>query len=114
MFIDDILRYSKNENEHESNWRLALQVLKEHQLYVKFSKCVFCLRLVAFLGHILSSDGYEVDTKMTDAVRNWPRPLTPTDKRSFLGLAGFYRRFVGGFSSIDSPLTALTKNKVKY
>ena len=61
VFIDDILIYSKNEDEHESHLRLALQILKKHQLYAKFSKCEFWLRSIAFLGHIISSDGVEVD-----------------------------------------------------
>ena len=91
-----------------------MQVLKDHQLYAKFSKCEFWLRSVTFLGHIVSSKGIEVDPKKTDVVKGWPRPLTPTDIRSFLGLAGYYRRFVEGFSSIDSPLTALTQKKVKF
>ena len=73
VFIDDILIYSKNENENEIHLLLALQVLKEHQLYAKFSKCDFLLRLVSFLGHIIFVEGVEVDTKKTDVVRNWPR-----------------------------------------
>nr|XP_019068167.1 uncharacterized protein LOC109119709 [Solanum lycopersicum] len=93
---------------------MAFQVLKEHQLYGKFSKCEFWLRSISFLGHIISGDGVEVDSKKTDAVRNWPTPLTPTDIRSFLGLAGYYRRFLDGFSSITSPLTSLTQKKVKF
>ena len=93
VFVDDILIYSKDEDEHESHLSLDFQVLKENQLYAKFSKCEFWLRAVAFLGHVISDDGVEVDPKKTDAVRNWPRPLTPTDIRSFLGLVGT----IGGF-----------------
>ena len=70
--------------------------------------------MVAFLSHIISSEGIEVDPKKTKAVKNWPRPLTPTDIRSFLGLAGYYIRFVDGFASIASPLTTLTQKKVKF
>ena len=114
VFIDDILIYSKNENEHESHLRLALKVLKEHQLYTKFSKCEFRLSSVAFLVHIISGDGLDVDPKKMNAVRNWPRPLTPTDIRSFLGLAGYNRRFVDGFLSISAPLLSLTQKKVKF
>ena len=114
VFIDDILIYSNNEDEHEGYLRLTLQVLKEHQLYAKFSKYEFWLRSVSFLGHIISGDGVEVDLKKTDAVRNWPRPFTPIDIRSFLGLVSYYRRSVDGFSSIASPLTALPKKKVKF
>ena len=97
MTLDDILIYSKNENEHDSHIRLSLHVLKEHQLYFKFSNCEFYIRIVDFLGHIIFGDGVEVDPKKTDTVKNWPRPLTPTYIRSFIGLAGYYRRFVKGF-----------------
>ncbi|WMV41775.1 hypothetical protein MTR67_035160 [Solanum verrucosum] len=94
--------------------RIVLQVLKDQQLYAKFSKCEFWLRSVAFLGHIVSSKGIEVDPKMVDAVKSWPRPLTPSDIKSFLGLASYYRSFVEGFSSIASPLTTLTQKKAKF
>jgi len=114
VFIDDILIYSKSEDDHMNHLRIVLQVLKDYQLYAKFSKCEFWLRSVAFLGHIISSEGIEVDPKKTDAVKSWPRPLSPSDIRSFLGLAGYYRRFVEGFSSIASPLTALTQKKSKF
>ncbi|WMV46041.1 hypothetical protein MTR67_039426 [Solanum verrucosum] len=96
------------------NLRILLQVLQDHQLYAKFSKCEFWLRTVAFLGHIVSSMGIKVDLKKIDVVKNWPRPLTRTDIRIFLGLAGYYRRFVEGFSSIASPLTTLTQKKAKF
>ncbi|WMV09385.1 hypothetical protein MTR67_002770, partial [Solanum verrucosum] len=92
VFIDDILIYSRSENEHVDHLRIVLQVLKDQQLFAKFSKCEFWLRSIAFLGHIVSSKGIEVDPKKTDAVKSWPRPLTPSDIRSFLGLAGYYRR----------------------
>ncbi|KAH0638002.1 hypothetical protein KY289_037917 [Solanum tuberosum] len=108
VFIDDILIYSRSENEHMDYLRIILQVLKDYQLYAKFSKCEFWLRYVAFLGHIVSSKGIEVDPKKTDAVKSWPRPLTPTDIRSFLSSASYYRRFVEGFSSIASPLPTMT------
>ncbi|WMV58584.1 hypothetical protein MTR67_051969 [Solanum verrucosum] len=84
---------------------------QDQQLFAKFSKCEFWLKSVAFLGNIVSDKGIEVDPKKTYAINNWPRPLTPSDIRSFLGLAGYYRRFVEGFSSIASPLTTLTQRK---
>ncbi|WMV24317.1 hypothetical protein MTR67_017702 [Solanum verrucosum] len=114
VFVDDILIYSRSENEHIDHLRIVLQILNDQQLYAKFSKCEFWLRSVAFLGHIVSSKGIEVDPKKTEAVKSWPRPLSPTDIRSFLGLADYYRRFVEGFSSIASPLTSLTQKKAKF
>ena len=114
VFIDDILIYSKTKEEHEQHLRLTLQVLRQHQLYAKFSKCEFWLRSVTLLGHVVSNQGVEVDPRKTEAVKNWPKPLTPIDICSFLGLVGYYRRFVKGFSSIFAPLIALTKKKSKF
>ncbi|KAH0695863.1 hypothetical protein KY289_013345 [Solanum tuberosum] len=114
VFIDDILIYSKNENDHIEHLRMVLQVLKDQRLYAKFSKCEFWLRSVAFLDHIVSSEGIEVNPKKTEVVKKCPRPLSPTDIRRFLGLASYYRRFVEGFSSISPPLTTLTQKKVKF
>ena len=91
VFIDGILVYSRNKDDHMNHLRVVLDVLKEHQLFAKYSKCEFWLRSVTFLGHIISSEGVEVDPRKTEAVKNCPRPLTPTDIRSFLGLADYYR-----------------------
>ncbi|KAH0679995.1 hypothetical protein KY290_022105 [Solanum tuberosum] len=114
VFIDVILIYSRNEEDHASHLRIVLQTLKDKELYAKFSKCEFWLESVAFLGHINFGDGIRVDTQKIEAVQNWPRPTSPTDIRSFLGLAGYYRRFVEGFSSISSLLTKLTQKTVKF
>ena len=84
-------------NDHMNNLRLVLQVPKEHQLFDKYSKCDFCLSLVTFLCHIISSEGIELDPRKMEMVKNWPRPLTLTNIWSFLGLVGYYRRFVEGF-----------------
>ncbi|XP_070010066.1 uncharacterized protein [Nicotiana sylvestris] len=92
VFIDDILIYSRSQGEHENHLRTVLQTLREHQLYAKFSKCEFWLDSVAFLGHVVSKDGIMVDPKKTEAVQKWPRPTSPTEIRSFLGLSGYYRR----------------------
>ena len=113
VFINDILVYLKNENEHMNHLRLVLQVLKENQLFGKYSKCEFWLRSATFLGHIISSEGVEVDSRKTEAVKNRLRPLTPTDIRSSLGHEGYYRRFMNGFASITSPLTNLTQKGMK-
>ncbi|WMV32427.1 hypothetical protein MTR67_025812 [Solanum verrucosum] len=114
VFNDDTLIHSRNKNEHIHHLRIVLQVLKDQQLFAKFRKCGFWLRSVAFLSHIISSKGIEVDLKKTDAVKSCPRPLTPSDNRSFLSLVGYYRRFVEGFSLIASLLTALTQKKAKF
>ena len=91
-----------------------LQTLRDQILYAKFSKCEFWLKSVAFLGHIVSNEGIQVDTQKIEAVKNWPRPTAPTEIRSFLGLAGYYRKFVEGFSSISAPLTKLTHKASKF
>ncbi|KAH0738661.1 hypothetical protein KY290_037366 [Solanum tuberosum] len=114
IFIDGILIYSRNEEDHANHLRIVLQTLKDKELYAKFSKCEFWLKSVAFLGHIVFGDGIKVDTRKIETVQNWPRPTSPTEIRSFLGLAGYYRRFVEGFSSIASPLTKLTQKAVKF
>ena len=114
VFIEDILFYSRTERDHADHLRIVLQTLRDHQLFAKFSKCEFWLRSVAFLGHIISGDGIKVDPQKIDAVRNWPRPVSPSDIRSFLGLAGYYRWFVEGFSSITSPMSRLTQKKIKF
>ncbi|XP_073041807.1 uncharacterized protein [Primulina eburnea] len=114
VFIDNILIYSKSREEHSRHLRTALQILKDRQLYAKFSKCEFWLDRVVFLGHIISRDGVEVDPSKVEAVIDWPVPKSVTEIRSFLGLAGYYKKFIQGFSSITVPLTALAKKNVKF
>ena len=114
IFIDDILVYSKSKEEHAIHLRMVLQTLKEHQLYAKFSKCEFWLPEVKFLGHKISGDGIQVDPDKIDTVLQWKQPETPTEVRSFLGLAGYYRRFVQDFSRIAKPLNVLTQKNVKF
>ncbi|GKF37232.1 putative reverse transcriptase domain-containing protein [Tanacetum coccineum] len=92
VFIDDILVYSKSEEEHERHLRIVLEILRQKKLYAKFSKCEFWLQQVAFLGHIVSADGIIMDPSKVKAITKWPRPTTVTEVRSFLGLAGYYRR----------------------
>jgi len=89
-------------------------MLRKNELYAKFSKCEFWLEKVAFQGHVVSSEGVSVDPQKIKAVTNWPRPKNPTEVRSFLGLAGYYRRFVQDFSKIATPLTNLTRKVTKY
>ncbi|WMV38349.1 hypothetical protein MTR67_031734 [Solanum verrucosum] len=103
-----------SEDEHTDHLRIVLQVLKDQQLFSKFSKYEFWLRFVAFLGHIISGKGINVDPKKTNTFKSLPRPLSPSDIGSFLGLASHFSRFFKGFSLIASLLTTLTQNKVKF
>ena len=114
VLIVDILIYSRNKEEHASHLRILLQTIKDRHSFAKFSKCGFWLKSVAFLGHIVSSEGIRVDSQKIEAVKQWHKPTSAIDIRSFLGLAGYYRRFVEGFSSIASPLTRLTQKMFKF
>ncbi|KAL4016772.1 hypothetical protein IC575_024429 [Cucumis melo] len=114
VFIDDILIYSKTEAEHEEHLRMVLQTLRDNKLYAKFSKCEFWLKQVSFLGHVVSKAGVSVDPAKIEAVTGWTRPSTVGEVRSFLGLAGYYRRFVENFSRIATPLTQLTRKGVPF
>ncbi|KAI3443800.1 hypothetical protein Pfo_000465 [Paulownia fortunei] len=114
VFIDDILIYSRDKEEHKEHLKIVLQVLKEKQLYAKFKKCEFWLEQVVFLGHVVSKDGISVDPSKVEAVIKWPTPTNVSEVRSFLGLAGYYRRFVQGFSKIATPMTMLTRKNVKF
>ncbi|GAU29982.1 hypothetical protein TSUD_360970 [Trifolium subterraneum] len=114
IFIDDILIYSKDPQEHAEHLRIVLNILREKQLYAKFSKCEFWLSEVKFLGHVISQGGVSVDPSKVEAVLNWERPRTVSEVRSFIGLAGYYRRFILGFSEIALPLTRLTRKGAAF
>jgi len=114
VFIDDILVYSKSEEEHVEHLRIVLQVLKEKQLFAKLSKCEFWLREVSFLGHMISKGGIAVTPSKVDAVMQWELPKSIFEVRSFLGLAGYYRRFIKGFYKLALPLTQLTRKGQAY
>ncbi|KAI3727700.1 hypothetical protein L6452_16318 [Arctium lappa] len=114
VFIDDILIYSKDESEHGKHLREVLEVLRREKLFAKFSKCEFWLQKVQFLGHVVSKDGVKVDPAKIDAMMSWEPPTSPTEIRSLLGLAGYYRRFIQDFSNIATPLTSLTRKNVKF
>jgi hypothetical protein len=114
VFIDDILIYSKNEEEHAQHLRIILTRLREHQLYAKFSKCAFWLEEIQFLGHVLSAKGIAVDPSKVKDILEWKPPTTVHQVQSFLGLAGYYRRFIPDFSKLVKPNTSLLKNDTKF
>ncbi|GJZ68228.1 reverse transcriptase domain-containing protein, partial [Tanacetum coccineum] len=114
VFIDDILIYSKNKKEHKEHLKQILELLKKEELYAKFSKCEFWIPKVQFLGHVIDSEGIHVDPAKIESIKDWTSPKSPTEIRQFLGLAGYYRRFIEGFSKIAKPMTKLTQKKVKF
>ncbi|GKE05403.1 putative reverse transcriptase domain-containing protein [Tanacetum coccineum] len=114
VFIDDILVYSKNEEEHGKHLKIVLELLKNERLYAKFSKCDFLLDSVQLLGHVIDRSGVHVDPAKIEAIKSWVEPTTPMEVRQFLGLAGYYRRFIKGFSLISKPRTKLTHKNKKY
>jgi hypothetical protein len=114
VFIDDILVYSKNKEEHVGHLHVVLQRLREHQLYAKLSKCDFWLKEIKFLGHNISQAGIVVDPDKVQEVMNSKPPTIVRQIRSFLGLAGYYRRFIPDFSRIAKPITELLKKEAKF
>ena len=114
VFINDILIYSQSEEKHEDHLRIVLQALRDHQLYANFSRCEFWLTEVRFLGHAVSASGVSVDPEKVEAVMSWERPKLVFEICSFLGLAGYYRRFIEDFSWLAAPMTRLTRKGVKF
>jgi hypothetical protein len=114
VFIDDILIYSKNEEEHAQHLRIVLTRLREHQLYAKFSKCAFWLEEIQFLGNVLFAKGITVDPSKVKDILEWKPPTTVHQVRSFLGLAGYYCRFIPDFPKLVKPITSLLKNDTKF
>ena len=114
VFVDDILINSQSEWEHEDHLRIVLQLLRDHQLYSKFSKCKFWLTEVRFLGHVVSASGVSVDPEKVEVVMSWERPKSVFEICSFLRLVGYYRRFIEDFSRLVAPMTRLTRKEVKF
>ncbi|GJY61455.1 putative reverse transcriptase domain-containing protein [Tanacetum coccineum] len=114
VFIDDILINSKSKEDHEGHLKIILGLLKKEKLYAKFSKCDLWLDSVQFLGHVIDSKGVHIDPSKIEAIKNWTAPTTPTEVRQFMGLAGYYQRFIELFSLIAKPLTKLTQKNKKY
>ncbi|GJU84320.1 putative reverse transcriptase domain-containing protein [Tanacetum coccineum] len=114
VFIDDILIYSKNKQEHEEHLKLIFELLKKEELYAKFSMCEFWIPKVQFLSHVIDSQGIYVDPTKIESIKYWASPKSPMEIRQFLGLAGYYRRFIKGFLKITKPMTKLTQKKVMF
>ena len=114
VFLDDILIYSRNEEEHEDHLRLTLQLLRENQLYENMSKCEFYRDRIQYLGHIISEEGISVDPEKIEAIMSWPTPRNVTDVRYFMGLEGYYRRFIEGFSKVAHAITSLQNKGMKF
>ncbi|KAI3686448.1 hypothetical protein L1987_80124 [Smallanthus sonchifolius] len=114
VFIDDILIYSQTKEEHEHHLKSIFELLRNEKRYAKFSKCEFRIREVHFLGHVINKKGIHVVPTKIEAIKNWETPGTPTEVRQFLGLAGYYRRFIENFSKIALPLTTLTQKDKKF
>nr|GEV63681.1 putative reverse transcriptase domain-containing protein [Tanacetum cinerariifolium] len=114
VFIVDILIYSKNKKEQKEHLKAILELLKKEELYAKFSKCEFWIPKVQFLGHVIDSQGIHVDPAKIESIKDWASPMTPTEIHQFLGLAGYYRRFIEGFLKIAKSMTKLTQKGVKF
>jgi len=114
VFIDDILVYSADYAKHEGHLKIVMEKLRDERLFTKFKKCEFWLEEVSFLGHVVNKNGLAVDPAKVQAVVDWEMPTSVREIRSFLGLAGYYRRFIAGFSSLSGPLTALTKKNAPF
>ena len=114
VFLDDILIYSKNEQEHEEHLRIALQLLRDHKLYAKLRKCDFYKDKNNYLGHIISDEGISVDLEKIEAIMNWPTPRNVIDVRYFMRLSRYYRRFIEGFSKVAHSITSLQKKVINF
>jgi hypothetical protein len=114
VFIDDILVYSRSEEEHDEHLHLVLQKLWDYRLYAKLSKCEFWLKQVTFLGYAISKGGISMDPSKIQDVLSWKAPTSVGDIQSFLGLVGYYQRFIEGFSKISKPMTELLEKDNRF
>nr|GFB48865.1 putative reverse transcriptase domain-containing protein [Tanacetum cinerariifolium] len=110
----DLTNAPANKKEHEEHLRTILKLLKKEELYAKFSKCELWIPKVQFLGHMINSEGIPVDPAKIESIKDWVSPKSPMEIRQFLGLAGYYQRFIEGFSKIAKPMTKLTQEKIKF
>jgi len=114
VFIDDILVYSKTEEEHKEHLRIVLKNLRNHKLYAKFDKCDFYQKKIQYLGHVISLEGIAVDPEKIRAIMEWSIPKDVADIRSFMGITGYYRICIKGFSKIAYPITSLQNKGTKF
>src|SRR5829696_7248203 len=114
VYIDDILIYSKNEEDHAQHVRKVLELLRQNRMYGKITKCEFFKEAVEYLGHIISSQGIATDPKKVEAVQKWPVPANLKDVQSFLGLCNYYCQFIQDYSKIAAPLTDLTHKDMPF
>ena len=114
VFIDDILIYSKSEEEHREHLKIVLQELREHQLFAKFSKFDFFKDKIQYLGHVVTEERISIDLEKIKAIKYWPVPKDIIGVRSFMGITGYYRRFIEGFSRIANSITSLQKKRKKF
>ena len=114
IYLDDILIYSKTQEEHKTLLQKVFKLLQQNQLYIKESKCSLFLESVEFLGHVISAEGVSVEQGKTDAIKQWPVPTCLNEIQQFLGLANYYRKFIFKFSEIAQPLTQLTRKNVPF
>jgi hypothetical protein len=114
VFLDDILIYSMFEEENKHHLRLVLQVLREYQLYAKLSKCYFYQNKIHYMGQNISKQGIAVDLEKIEAIRGWPTPKNVSEVRYFMGIFGYYRRLIVGFSNIAHPITYFQKKGTKF
>ena len=114
VFIDDILIYSNSQEEHKEHLKIILQKLREHKLFAKFSKCDFFKDKIQYLGHVVTKEGISVDPEKIRAIEYWAVPKDVTDVRSFMGITGYYWRFIEGFSRIENLITSLQKKGKKF
>lgn len=114
VYLDDIIIWSTSFEDHLERLHLVFERLRSAGLKMKLSKCNFLQQRARFLGHIVSSDGIQVDPEKTKVVKDWPTPSNAKELQSFLDLAGYYRRFVPGFSVIAAPLYHVCKQKTTF
>jgi hypothetical protein len=114
VFLDDILVYSNSKEEHEHYLILVLQLLREHQLYAKISKCYVYQEPIHYLGHIISEQGITINPEKIEAIRGWKTPMNVSKVRYFMGLVGYYKRFRAGFSNIVHPITSFQNKGIKF